>query len=395
MSRVLADKGYLALRVQADADTPIKPNSFFGLVSEGIKINPAYEADRRLKGLDWKSDDLLRGETKVEGPLSVLADPEALGHILNMCYSKTSTSGDATDGYTHVFDPGEGKSYSLDIPRGDYGLRIWGVRGDNLNLSFQNNRLVASLNIKALGQFFSASLAAALTGAGMTSLTLSTESDPRPAEGLAAGDVLIIGSTEVTITTVSADGKTVNFSSTSITASVGDPVYLKAQTPSLGTQRNPFYLTNALVGFGDDETEATTAAGTKSTASFCYDIVLNLLNNLFDAQASGKKVLLNQVKEANFQVARFFETPIEYQKWIERIKEAATIIITGQPIKSDLSTSEKLMIKLHKIKAMTNDNPLDSGQYIFDRQNFEVLYDSVDGASVGITIVNRTAGTSY
>lgn len=397
MSNYLAEKSYLAVKVQAVATTPVIPNVFIPLISESIRIKPNIEADRRLKGLDWKADDVLKGARTIEGVLKVFGGPETMGHILNMCYAKGTTTGSA-DGYTHPFLPGEAKSYCIDISRGIYAERIYGVKADNLKLSFDNNKLVAEVSIKALGKFYSASIATALTGAGMTTVVLSTDSDLRPTDGLVVGDVIIVGGVSITLTSVNADGKTLGFASISVTASIGDPLFLAAQTPSYGANDEPLYLGNALVGMGVDTTAADTAALTKAAATPCYDLSTELKNNLLDAQASGSTgpaILLGQTREAQVDVSRLFADPTQYQKWIEKIKQAMTWIITGRFIKSDFTTSEKLTIKFHKIKLIENEEPLEVGQYLFDKQKFEALYDASDAKSVEISLINRTAGTVY
>ena len=398
MSNYIADKSYVAVKPQVDAITPIIPTKFIPLVSEGIKVNPNFTADRRMKGLSWKSDELLKGSRTIEGPITVLADPDALGHILNMVYAKGSSTGDALSGYTHPFAVGDGKSYTVEFGVGIYAKRIWGVRGDSVKVDFVDNKMQAAVSVKALGQFYSASLAIALTGAGMVSAVFSTDSDLRPADGLVIGDTIIIGGTEVVLTSINVDGKTVGFASTAITASVGDAVYLKAQNPSYGTIPEPFYFGNTLVGVAATSALADTAAGSRATSVPAYTLTSEFKNNLLSAPATGytgPAILANQVREATLAIKQLFTNPTLFQKWIERIKQSVTVIATGRFIKSDLSTSEMLTIKYHKVKAITTEAPLTVGEYIYDTQNFEVLYDSADGKAIEISLVNRTAGTEY
>lgn len=398
MSNYLAKASYCIMKPQSAPGTPIIPTIFFPIVSESVRINPNLSADTRQKGNTWKSDMLLKGTRMIEGDMTFLADPAIMGHLLNMIYLKGSTTGDAASGYTHPFTPGEGKSYTIDIVRGIHATRLYGVRGSNLRLSFQDNKEQATITIKALGQFNSASLAVALTGAGMTTAVLSTDSDLRPTDGLVAGDVLIIGGVELTLLTVDADGKTVTFASTAVTAGVGDPVYLKAQAVSLGTQLEPFYLGNTLVGLAATSALADTAAATKATAVSMDNITMNFNNNLLahpGSSSMGAVVLLNGVKEANIETSKLYENPNQYQKWIEIVKQAITVITTGRFIKSDFTTSEKLTVKYHKVNVLTLDQPIDGDSYIFDKQTFEGLYDSSDALSIEISLVNRTAGTEY
>jgi hypothetical protein len=386
------------MKPQVDASTPILPTNFFALLSESIKLNPNLSPDPRMKGMQWKSDEILKGARTIEGELSFYGDPAVLGHLLNMAYAKGTTTGDAASGYTHPFTPGDGKAYTIDIVRGAYAQRLYGVRADSLKKTFQDNKMVVSVNVKALGQFNSVSLAVALTGAGMTTAVFSTEYDLRPTDGLVVGDVIIVGGVELTLLTVNANGTTVTFASTAVTASVGDPVYLKAQAVSLGTQLEPFYMGNTLVGLAATSALADTAAAARTTDTVYESITMTLKNNVIGqpgTASTGPSILLNGVQEAKVETSKLFETPQQYQKWIEAIKQAITVIATGRYIKTDLSTSEKLTVKFHKIKALTMDQPLSGDSYIFDKQNFEALYDAGDAKTVEIELVNRTIGTDY
>lgn len=398
MPNYLADKSFLAVKPQADAVTPITPSIFIPLISESIRVNPNFSANRAMKGLSWKSDELLKGPRQIEGDLEIWADPDSFAHFLNMMYYKTSTAGDAASGYTHIFDPGEGKSYSIDIPRGIYAQRIYGARGDKLKFGYEDNKMKATVSIKALGQFYSASLAVALTGASMTTAVLKTDYDLRPTDGLVVGDHVYIGGVDLAILTINVNGTTITFASTTVTAAVGDPVFLKAQTPSFTNLQEPFYMGNTLVGIGADSAAADTAAATRATASPCYDVSAEFTNDLLDAPASGytgPASLLNQVKSGTLELTRLFSDPTQFQKWIENVKQAVTIIVTGRYIKIDLSTSEKLTFKINKTKLTSNEEPLEVGQYIMDKQKFEMLYDTTDGDSLTVTIINRSAGTVY
>ena len=147
-----------------------------------------------------------------------------------------------------------------------------------------------------------------------------------------------------------------------------------------------------------ENTAATTAAGAKSTATPMYEFSVSFMNNLLDAPASGSQdpvKLLPQVREATLTVSQLFETVAQHQAWLNAAKQAITEIVKGTFIKSDFTTWEKLTLKFHKVKLTANDEPLEVGSYIFDKQAFEALYDSADAKALSIELVNRTAGTSY
>jgi len=143
---------------------------------------------------------------------------------------------------------------------------------------------------------------------------------------------------------------------------------------------------------------ADTAAAARATASPCYDLNVEFDNDLKTEPASGyagPAVILNGVRSGIVTLRRLFTDPTQYQKFIENVKQAITIISTGRYIKTDLSTSELLTIKINKVKLTNNEEPLNVGDYIYDNQTFEMLYDAGDAAAVTLSLVNRTADTNY
>jgi len=398
MTQYLSDNAYLAIKPESTPGTAVIPTIFVPLVSEAIKTVVNHNADQRMKGVDWKATDLLRGNRSHEGEVVVLGDPDSLGHFLNMVMTKGSTTGNGTDGYTHPFTVGAGDSYTFEIKRGLYAQRYFGVKVDDLKLDFDGGQLRLGANIKAMGQVGVMTLGVALTGAGMTSMTLDDEYDIAPNRGLVVGDILVVGGVEITLTSVNSNGVAVGFSSTTVNASVGDPVYLKPQTATFPSLQDPFYLGNCLVGFGVDETAATTAAGARSTATAIYDMEIMIKSNLFAQNGSSRfdpVQILPRTKEAQIMLKQLFESVAQRQKFQDRVKQAITMVFLGKFIKADFSTQEKLTLKFNKVKLIENDNALEVGEYIVDDQNFEVLYDTSDGIAMTASLINRTAGTSY
>ena len=388
----LADKSYLGIKVETSEGDAVRPDIFVPLVSESIRTDPAFVADRRMMGVDWKSDDLLRGSRNHEGDIVILADPDNLGHLLNMVLKKGTTTGDATDGYIHPFTVGAPKTYTIEIGKGVYAQRYAGVKGENLKLEFVDGKLQGTLSVKTMKQFSVATLAVALTGVGMVEIKLKQDYDLSPTDGLAVGDIVTVGGVDCTITGIT-DGTTLAITSADVTADIGDTVRLKLQTPSYAGLVDPFYQGNALVGFGADETAATTAAAAKATATPMYEIVINKINNLLSTPATGSMdpiQLLPQTREGNLTISQVFADEAQHHKWLDRIKQAITMIIDGKAIGAG---KELLTLKCYKVKLLTNEEPLDVGSYIFDRQSFEMLYET--DKALTVDLVNRTAGADY
>jgi len=392
-----SDQGYLAVIPEGTPGTAVIPTNFVPLISESIKTIQNLSTDKRMKGRTWGANDLLKGARTQEGEIAVEADPDNLGHFLNMLIKLGSTTGDATDGYTHPFLQGDPDSYTVEFNRGAYAIRVVGVQASELRLEFQDNRMVVKSQIQGLGQFSVATLGVALTGAGMTSIVLDDKYDREPTKGLAVGDKLVIGTDEATITAIT-DDVTVAITSASLTYSTGEEIHLKAQTPSYTGLRKAFNLGNMLIGLGADEASATSNAGAIATATPVHDFAIVLNRNILTIPRSGRLdpvAIKRQMLEGQIEMKQLLENADQRQKFLDIGKQALTLIVKGEHINPDFSTFEQMTFKFHNVKLMENSNNLEIGQYIVDDQKLEVLYDETDGLAIAISLVNKTAGGDY
>lgn len=392
----LSDNAYLAIKPEATAGVAVTPTIMLPLVSESIRTVVNHSADQRMKGINWKANGLLRGFRSHEGEVVVLADPDTLGHFLNMTFTKGSTTGNATDGYSHPFTVGTPDTYTIDIKKGDHVVRYFGVMVDELKLDFSDGQLQITASISALGQFSVAKLGVTSAGA-VTSVTLDDDYDIAPNRGLAVGDVIDVDGVALTLSSVDANGIAVGFSSTTVGKSAGATVKLKPQAVSFSTLQDPFYFGNLLVGFGADESEATTNA-TQANSTPLYDLSISFKNNLFKQNGSNRidpVLIAPRTREAQIEVKQLFENADQRKAWLNRSKQAITMKFFGKFIKADFTTQELFTLKFHNVQLLENDNPLSVGEFIQDEQKFEVLYDNADAKALTMSLVNRTAGTDY
>ena len=400
MPNYLSDTSYLAIKTEANEGVAERPDIFVPLVSESVRTDPMHTADRRLKGVAWKSDDLLRGSRNHEGDVVVFADPDILAHLFNMTMKiGTSTGGLGTDGFTHPFTVGASKSYTIEMGKGDYAQRYVGVKGENLKLQFVDGKLQAILTIKSMKQFSVGTLSTALTGAGMVTIVLKQQYDLNPTDGLVAGDVLVIEDSgtgldvDCTIASVAADGITITINAAEITAAINAPVRLKVQTPSYASLQEPFFQGNTLVGVGADEATASASAASKGLAVPFYELTLDKIQNLLSAPASGSMdpiQLLPQTQEAKLSLSRLLEDSEQHRHWLDRVKQAITVIIKGKAIGAGL---ERFTWKFYNTKLITNEEPLEAGAYIFDKQEFEALMGNT--FAIAVEVINRTSSTEF
>lgn len=392
----LADNSYLAIKAETTAGVAVVPDIFVPLVSESIKTVVNQSVDQRIKGINWKGNDIVRGFRSHEGDIEVLGDADTLGHFLNMVFSKSSTTGNSTDGYTHTFVVGTPKTYTVEIKKGNYSVRYFGVRIDELKLEFEDGQLKLTASVKAMGCFQSANLGVTTSGA-VTSVTLDDEYDINPTRGLVVGDKLDIDGVEVTLSSINSNGVSVGFTSTTVGKTAGARVMLKPLSATVPTVQEPLFLGNLLAGFGADESSATTNA-TQALSTPLYDLSVTLKNNLFSQNGSNRLDPVSispTIGEAQIECKQLLESADQLNKWLMRTKQAITFLFNGKFIKNDFTTKELLTLKFHNVKSIEDNQPLNVGEFIMDELSYEALYDNVDGKAITCTLVNRTAGSSY
>lgn len=386
-----SDSGYLAIKKQVEANTAITPDIFIPLLEEDLSSDPNNERVKQIVGINWKSNLILQGLRKNEGKIKVMADPTTLGYFLDMAMNKSGTTGDATNGYTHVYDVDPSNYYTIEVLRGSYVHRLVGCQITKFGLMFENGHLIIEAEIVAKGKFNYATLGEALSGAE-TSLGMKEEFDPAPAYGLVAGDVVQVWeagvATDLEIATIATGSKGITFESTSITASEGALITLKPQTPSYSALKRPFKFGQMLVGFGANETASTVGAGSYANATPVDELKLELDKGLETKHFSGDNnpVILEGVPDMAFNVKKLLVTPDDVQQWNDIAKKACTIIIVGDEISAGVYCT--LTIKLHNIKPKKVDNKTKVGEYIYDETDFFVEYDNTDGKAVAITLKN-------
>ncbi|KUK99010.1 MAG: hypothetical protein XE08_0283 [Parcubacteria bacterium 32_520] len=398
MTNIIADKGYLAVKPQLTANTPVIPSIFLPYITDSVITNQNFVRDMRLFGIDWSGLDILRGAKEHSGSIEFYLDPFTTAHFLNMGMKKGTTTNDGGTPpvYTHPFTAEDSKLYTIEFSVGGYYTRrYFDVRLNTLDISIDNGKIKGTANIQAGGEWSVRNLKTALSGA-VTSLTFDQKYSNYPAKGLVAGDILKIGSVEVTILTVSADFQSVTFASTSITASAGTPVYLKCQIPSYAGKRPVFMFENMIIGSGANATEANTnATCTKQTQ--VNDITFSFNNNLLTEPLSGDdcgpRNIQATVKEASLTIRRLFSDISQVQKWINAEKQAFVIKILGTY--GNNTTREELKIIINNAKLITNNNPINQGGFVYDEQEFAVLYDEDDAQAIKVELSNLEDGSDY
>jgi hypothetical protein len=394
----LSDKAYIAFGKQVDAVTPVVPNIFVPFIEEDLKSEIKNERIKQISAINWNSAKVLQGERSHGGSFTVLADPDTLAHLLNMCVKKGATTGDATIGYTTPFTIDDSKYYTIEVLRGNSVARFVGAQISKIEFGFDSGHLTAKCDIVARNQFSAGTLKTALTGIGMVAVVFDTQYDQAPATGLVIGDVIQVWTgqvaTDIIVATIASDKKSITCTSTNATAIVGSLITLKGQTPTFPAVLRPFNMGRCLVGFGADITAAIANAATYALATPLDEIKLSIDKGIENRIASGSSdpILLNGVPDGEFTTKKLFETAEEQRAYLDLTKKACAIVFTGDEITAGYSAS--LTIKLHDIRSKKLENKIKKGEYVYDETDYTVEYDQTAGKAIEITLVNKTAGTA-
>jgi hypothetical protein len=390
-----ADSGYLAIGKQTDANTAVIPSVFVPMLEEDLSSDPNNERVKQIVGINWASNLVLQGNRKHGGKIKIMADPDTLGHFLNMVMKKGTTTGDASNGYSHPFTIDTAAYYTIEILKGNAVHRYVGCQINTLNFGFENGHLTVEAEIVAKSKFNYGTLKTALTGTGMLEVEFAENYDPEPCYGLVATDVIQVWNngvaTDVTVASVASDKKSITCASTSVTASVGALITLKGQTPSYSELKRPFRFGQMLVGLGADTTAADANAASYALATKVDDLKLEINRAIESRYASGDNdpILLEGVPDATLNLKKLFEKADDVQQWNDVVKKACTIIMTGDLIAGSVYST--LTIKLHNIKPKKSENKTKVGEYIYDETEHYVEYDNTDGVAVEISLLNSTA----
>lgn len=396
----IADRGYIAIKPEASEGVAVIPNTFLPVDSAEFETDLGLSADRRMQGLQWETNGLSYGPRSHKGTLKFWCDPIVIGYLLDMALLLGSETGNGTDGYTHPFTPEGFQSYTIEIARGPYAQRFFGVRVNELKLMFEDGKMKCEIAVEAMGMVSAQTLAANLTGASSTSVQLSQNYDLFPNNGLVATDQLVIGADTVneetaTIQSINANGFAVTVSSAVANShTAGEGIYLKAQTPSFSALPNPIMFGDVLVGFGADASAATTAAASKSTATPVHELELTFSNNLLAAPTTTSRSpyrLLPQQRSCVVTIKQLFSSPEQHRKWMEIEKQAICIVAYGKVINVSTPTRNKLTWTLHKALLESDKQPLTIGEFIMEEQTYRAAYDSSDAKAITVSLVNTKA----
>lgn len=381
----LANLGYLGLGKETTKGTAAIPSIYVPLYDDSFKTSLNLDEDNPIVGNKYEIYQALMGARDHQGEITVLAEPNTAGHILNMLMTKGTTTGAGP--YTHpfTFDPTtDPKSYTIDLLKGQMIERYIGAEASELGIDYDKNKMLLKVKISALKSFTVREIASVFTNV----VTFKTNYDASPTDGLVATDTVRImkasdGTTQdFTVTSITATTATLSGSPTGIVA--GDLFFLRAQTPSY-TLRNPFLWAKSEFRFGATAAAALSATQTRMEDGSKWSIMHKFANDEGEKRSGAfdPAALARTQGRAELETKIFFDTVNEFNRYMTAAKGSYVVRHYSE------DTTYEMRVTLNNLKITESPIALKSGEILFQEQKQIATYDTADAQAVSVTILNN------
>ncbi len=404
-----ANIGYLAIGLQdlkgtgtPITGTPIAPDTFVPLYSEDVVININLDEDNPIMGIREARYQSFLGQEDYMGTIKVLAEPKTLPHFLNMILKKGTTTGDATNGYTHPFTLGDTtKNYTIEFLKGNIPFRFWGVEARSITPIFEDNKMVLEVNISALGCFSTRRV----ISASSTTVVLDDGERPNPTTGLVStpiGDTLRLYDVseeayeDVLISEIADDGKTLTVASISGTYVEGDLCWLKPLTPSYSIVA-PFSWGRTEFRFGTTTPVAEAAAQTRVEKGSNW-VLIHSFEDDAGAKRSGDfrpAALVRTQGDIEITLKKFFSDGQEQDRFVNLLERALVVKHLSPAHAGSNNTEASLTLTVGAYNIRENTVPLNTGEILYNNFVLAPKYSAADGEMFNIKVVNSLDGSTY
>ncbi len=380
----ISDLGYLALKKETTKGTPVTPDVFLPIYNESLSMNYNLNDINPIMGLKAMRFTTIQGQRDYQGDISFLGEPNTAGYVFDMLLRKGTTTGDGP--YTHPFTlstTDNPNSYTVDIKRGRFVYRFFGVEARAISAEFEDNSMRLNASVSALGMFAPSEI----TNVNTNTLTLSTAFSSTPTKGLVASDLIRIFRANGTVvdTTVSSLTDTTVTVASAGSAQNGDIVCIRPATPTYSLV-DVFQFARSQFKFGADASAALSANHTPVQEGSGWNIIHAMLPDE-GRKASGSHDPVSLVRglgdiEINTRI--FHDTPDDERRFVAHEKRAIVI--------SHLAgTGYELRITGNNLAIAEKPVNLEVGEVLFSEAVFKARYDTSDGAMFGVTVINNIA----
>src|SRR6266699_1593178 len=228
MAERLFNTGYVGAAVETTAGTAVTPTDYFESYDVSITTNRNLQELEPAAGNVYSTQAVVAGLRDHTGDMTLIFEPNTAEKLFAMMLAVGSKTG--TDPYTSTgtLSASAPKSYTFDIASGNIVQRYMGCQVGKLSMEVNSNEIRIKPSISALASFQGREIATVST----TTITLKTDYDPKPNNGLVASDLVRLykisdGTTlDTTVSSVNADGITVVLGASAAAFAAGDMIYL-------------------------------------------------------------------------------------------------------------------------------------------------------------------------
>lgn len=388
----IGNKGYLAIKKETTkgvvADTP---DVFIPFYEESILTNVNLDEDMPVMGHIFARFKSLLGIRSHGGEITIKAEPNTAGYVLDMILTKGTTTG-ASSPYTHPFtlDPSTmPKAYTWDIQKGIVVNRFIGAEVSELGVDFDKNKMVFKLKMSALKSFIVREVAS-VSGSGPYTITLKTNYDPSPTDGLVVDDIM---------TLVKSDDSTINFAVASVpngttlttttdvsSLSDGDLIFIRAATPSFSL-KNDFMWALTEFRFGSNAAAALSAAQTRVEIGSRWNLMYKFEADE-GAQRSGgfdPAALVRTVGDIEVPLKAAFDLPRDMNRYLTATGRALVIRHFSE------DQLFELRVTVNAFRFKENPPKVKSGEPVYSESTLIPDYLTADGQAFDIKVLNAVA----
>jgi len=400
--------GYLAIGEETTAGTPVKPSVYAELISEDVV---AQYGRQPVTGISGKRDAKLRSvhdKITVEGSITFCVEPNTVGHFLQMVLGAPTTSTIASGKvYQHVFEPATTlKSYTMDIKKAGetHVRRVFGAYVDQVEINQQDNKIMCTVAIKALGIFDHARLTS-------DEPIGSTGYDVDQTKGLTTSDILEVRSKTaqtaniMTHSVVSASLETsVLVDSKGVAATAGDLLFIQSSTPTYKLSDNLIWIGGSTYGVRAEDDNYN--AIDNITEVDAEDWGVTIANTLEERHTARGVNLADRfpaaiwakdfTAEGNF--SHYYSTPEFIDDMRQKGKVATRIRHYGRTIDTNSAVSATLTIGTEPgAVVVTADTAGESGNdfnVTITTNSSDTLQAEKTGNNILVKLANATAGNN-
>ncbi|WP_091251729.1 hypothetical protein [Arthrobacter sp. ok909] len=371
------------------------PDTFVPLYDENLSSNLNLDDDTAIVGLKFARLQSIQGQRDHGGDLTVMAEPNTTAQLFDMLLTRGTVTG--ANPYTWPFTLGftDPNSYTLDISNGVTVTRFWGVQASKISPVFAKNEMQHKVSISALGSFQGREIASIST----TTLTLKTDYDPTPTNGLVTGDLVNIwkasdGSlTSFTVSSVTAT--TVVLNSTAAAFAAGDMLVLRPATQSLpALYATPFTWGRTQFCFGATAAAALSATHTPVEQGSTWEVMHNFKDSKGELRSGGLDpvALLRTRGDISLKISKIFNGPDEVKNFTG-IKKTALVIRCYAAASNGTTYELRITFNNLKLKKGGDGPDLKVGTWEYYQLEYNADYDSSDAQAWDVKVIDAIAAT--